>query len=666
MADLGTPLDFALRYAAHGMPVLPLHSVRDGRCSCGKPGCASVGKHPRTEHGAHDASTDAETIRAWWKQWPDANVGLALDGLVVIDIDPRNGGNLQAIPQQLPETCHARTGGGGSHHIFRAQNGTKYAGRLGQGIDLKSGDGSYIVVAPSVHASGAAYEWDAAPWEQEPAPAPDWLPVKSDSAAAQTELTLDLATVDQVALSVRLAAVQADSDLRQLLDGRPPLWGTDTSGSGLDFALALVLKRLHFSPAEIFVCMANYPYGKKDGRTAEYLNRTIAKVCAPPAAPAASVPEADDFAPYLSEFWDDSLEIDWLIRDFLEDNVTAEIWGPAGSYKTFLALDIAVSVGGGIDWHGNEVERSGPVLYVCGEGRTGINRRIKALCQKRGLGRDVPIRVSKMPLLLSKSEQAKFLQEKIARFDRPPVLIIVDTLARNFGGNENSAEDMGAFLDNVETIRRLCNATVLIIHHCGHDGSHARGSYALHAGVDAEYQAKPDKARKELVLQNSKMKNAADGGSIFLQAEVTSLMNADGSVALDKKGQPITTIVMQTGSSRQADAVAAFFMAHPGLEGAGRSKYKERLPIVLQKLYDTPGATKIDLCKACGVKAGAALDVLLQQMRCEGLLDMTAMRLTVEGKRAAETFGKRADMRFADQITEKAEREALAQGFQGA
>src|SRR5687767_8619448 len=102
-------LEYALRYAQAGYKVLPLHSVRGNRCSCGKPDCESKGKHPRLPNGAHGASSDEQTIRSWFQKWPDANLGMTLSGLVVVDVDPRHNGHLtiealEARNGKLPET----------------------------------------------------------------------------------------------------------------------------------------------------------------------------------------------------------------------------------------------------------------------------------------------------------------------------------------------------------------------------------------------------------------------------------------------------------------------------------------------------------------------------------------------------------------------------------
>jgi len=183
-----TPSDIRLAcaedYAARGWPVFPLHSIQDGRCTCGKADCQSPGKHPRTPRGLLDASTDANTIRQWWAKWPDANIGIvtgATGGLLVLDVDPGHGGDatladLLAIHGPLPETVEALTGGGGRHVFFKHPGGTirNSAGKLGPGLDVR-GDGGYVVAPPSVHASGECYQWTADPGETPLAEAPAWL-----------------------------------------------------------------------------------------------------------------------------------------------------------------------------------------------------------------------------------------------------------------------------------------------------------------------------------------------------------------------------------------------------------------------------------------------------------------------------------------------------------
>lgn len=177
-------LESALAYASRGWPVLPLHTPTETGCSCRHPECRHIGKHPRTEHGLFDASTDEAVIRQWWTRWPDANIGVATgtaSGLVVLDIDPRQAGNetladLERGHGALPHTVESVTGGGGRHTFFRHPDGHTKSRNLAPGIDIKA-DGGYVVAPPSLHASGRQYEWELSchPDETLLASLPGWL-----------------------------------------------------------------------------------------------------------------------------------------------------------------------------------------------------------------------------------------------------------------------------------------------------------------------------------------------------------------------------------------------------------------------------------------------------------------------------------------------------------
>lgn len=179
----------ALMYAAqYGWRVFPLHSIDNGACTCGDAKCTGTkpGKHPRTPKGCLDATTDTGVIRAWWERWPDANVGIATGGgLVVVDVDPRHGGDdglvdLRRTLGDLPDTVECLTGSGGRHIYVSVGEGVvvrNSAGTLAQGVDIR-GEGGYVVAAPSVHVSGRSYAWEASsrPDEVEVAPMPAaWL-----------------------------------------------------------------------------------------------------------------------------------------------------------------------------------------------------------------------------------------------------------------------------------------------------------------------------------------------------------------------------------------------------------------------------------------------------------------------------------------------------------
>jgi hypothetical protein len=177
---------YALRYARIGWEVLPVHGVRDGTCTCGED-CGHPAKHPvgvLVPNGFRDATTDEKVIATWFST-RDYNVGIAtgaISGLVVLDVDPRHGGDaslreLFERSDNLPNTVRARTGGGGQH-VFFVHPGRRVTSRAGicPGLDVR-GDGGFVVAPPSLHASGARYVWEAGhgPDETALAAAPDWL-----------------------------------------------------------------------------------------------------------------------------------------------------------------------------------------------------------------------------------------------------------------------------------------------------------------------------------------------------------------------------------------------------------------------------------------------------------------------------------------------------------
>jgi P4 family phage/plasmid primase-like protien len=162
----------ALDYAARGWPVFPCY-----------------GKHPATEHGCLDATTDPDTIRNWWQgEYFGCNVAIAMGGLIwALDVDPDDDGdsNLNRLESEhgsLPETVRSITGGGGAHYLF-AMNGAAIRNSVGKvagiadGLDTR-GDGGYIIAPPSIHPdTKAPYQWEAdlGPEDIEPAEAPPWL-----------------------------------------------------------------------------------------------------------------------------------------------------------------------------------------------------------------------------------------------------------------------------------------------------------------------------------------------------------------------------------------------------------------------------------------------------------------------------------------------------------
>ncbi|WP_413739828.1 helicase RepA family protein [Sodalis sp. RH14] len=207
---------------------------------------------------------------------------------------------------------------------------------------------------------------------------------------------------------------------------------------------------------------------------------------------------------------------DYLIKGHLPSDALTSIYGPSGSYKSFLAIAWACHIATGMPWAGRRVTQ-GSILYIVGEGGIGVPRRIKAW--ERTFNGDSPIgtlwRIDcpVFPASPESAEQVVLAAREVENQTGMAVrLVVLDTLARCFGGSdENAARDMGAFIQGCDYIKAKTRATVLIIHHSGKDEEKgARGSSAFRAALDAEFHVRREESGQGLVLNCTKMKDAEE------------------------------------------------------------------------------------------------------------------------------------------------------------
>jgi hypothetical protein len=234
--------------------------------------------------------------------------------------------------------------------------------------------------------------------------------------------------------------------------------------------------------------------------------------------------------------WDDlpELAVTWLIKDFLPAGGMAALYGKPGSYKSFMALYLAAAVATGADAFGRATTQ-GDVIYIAGEGGSGLKKRRDAFDKHYGLAPGTRVFFLRSQLnLRSTMDDAKALVDAVRAISLKPALVIVDTLARAFaGGNENASEDMGAFIVVIGHLQAaLDGAAVLLVHHSGKDEARGmRGHSSLYGAVDTELEvvklSADDAKHRTGKMTVTKQKDGEDGYSLAYRLEFVSLARID-------------------------------------------------------------------------------------------------------------------------------------------
>ncbi len=194
---------------------------------------------------------------------------------------------------------------------------------------------------------------------------------------------------------------------------------------------------------------------------------------------------------WVDEFCKQPSETSWLVRGYLERDCLAVLFGDSQAGKSFIAIDLSLHIAHGLKWCGKRTHK-GLVLYIAAEGKNGLKRRIMAWHEFHNLPLKRNMAVRTVPAKLCEIENTKDLVKQIKLFlnEVNPVLIVVDTLNRNFGdGDENKTQDMGRFVDGMNELKLSTNACILAPHHVGHTNKErGRGSISLFNAVDFEYR----------------------------------------------------------------------------------------------------------------------------------------------------------------------------------
>lgn len=189
-------------------------------------------------------------------------------------------------------------------------------------------------------------------------------------------------------------------------------------------------------------------------------------------------------------------EPNWLIDDVIEQESLVSVFGAPKSGKSFVAIAMAASIASGNDFFGHGVKKKSSVLYVAGEGLRGIRSRCSILDDRESLA-DAPFYISNRTVRIN--DDADFTAliaeiEMIVASHGELNLLVLDTFQRVFSGNENSSEDVGAFISKLDKLIADYKCCVLMVHHTGHgNADRARGSSVIPASLDNEFKVARDK-----------------------------------------------------------------------------------------------------------------------------------------------------------------------------
>ena len=531
--DDGTILEAALAYAKRGWPIFPIDPNRVG--FDGKKGKAPY----KGTRGVLEATTDARQVEEWWRRWPEANVALDVGGagMMVLDLDP--GHDMQELEKNvgtLPNSLlRARTPRGGGHLYYALEIGelvSPSSSKLAPHVDVRSFH-SYVLLPPSKTEDGS-YIWED---DGKPAYRTDEM-VRAANTARDKDPDRDKWIIEPDLEENKSSAVgwlleKADP----AIDGQGGdhcAYATAAMmiGYGLSEETAVEVMWEHWNPQcippwrddeydhfKLKVHNAYNHHSSQPGKLTPAYKKAKAKELFTPRQ--VELPDGDET--HIGHFrFVDRAGMDfiappqWIVRDFLADDSYALLYGKWGSFKTFVALDMALSVACGFPskptW---DITMAGPVLFAIGEGRSAFTKRVRGWEMLHHGGARVENFVLADPVpTTSVSEEAleAFIGEALRRHPDGYRAIFIDTLGRAMeGADENSQRDASAMTALAYRLRHDLGGSVLAVHHSGKDEARGvRGSSVIGADADTIVRSARRGKDRLVTLHMTKQKDAPE------------------------------------------------------------------------------------------------------------------------------------------------------------
>ena len=225
----------------------------------------------------------------------------------------------------------------------------------------------------------------------------------------------------------------------------------------------------------------------------------------------------------------------WLIDRIMPAGGLVGLYGQPSAGKSFIALDIALSVSTGRPWMGHPVD-PGHVLYLAAEGGAGISKRVRAWLQHNDIKpsqTNIAWLIESVPVHVDSDQMAILLERVLTEIEDTPDLVIVDTLARCFDGEESETGDMGRFIGGVDHLRAQLGCTVLVIHHTRLDGDRERGNTSFRGAADAMLAVYKD--GDDVRISCTKQKDAEEFQPIY--QKLTKVPETDSCILAPSTGE---------------------------------------------------------------------------------------------------------------------------------
>lgn len=295
----------------------------------------------------------------------------------------------------------------------------------------------------------------------------------------------------------------------------------------------------------------------------------------------------------------------WLIRDIMPAASLAMLVGDPGSYKSFVALDWALCIASGRDWHGHQVEQ-GPVVYLAAEGGSGLLDRIDAWALQHGA--EIPASLYIVDGTLDLIGQDEDFLAVLTGIEGLRA-VFLDTVQRTLVGDENLQEDAGRYIASADRLKVATGATICLIHHNNRAGKF-RGSSVFPGALDAMVTA--ERTKMGVALTCAKAKNVAEFPRIYLERKVVELVPVgggdDGPINLDARS---SLVFLAAGTDPSESAV-------PG----GPTETERELLTVLARMNDIDGPISTSAwVNALGGKSRTTLHRLRPELIEAGLVE---------------------------------------------